>query len=143
MTRAKKLWPHVSPDVEDILEQPVTASSSEQRNERRRHKRHEASQHVAISSRRGRLIGDLLDLSIEGAKLKIVDGTVPNEGDPISVTLIDGTIMTGFVSWLSATNIGLTFRDPVHNVEDKLTFENLGRTFFSSALQLQRRTQKR
>lgn len=138
MAKQKKTWTTISVDAEDIVEvtpgNPLTRAGRE---ERRRHHRHGTAQHVAVTSERGCLIADLLDLSPEGAKLKIVSGTVPNRGEAISITLIDESTISGSVSWLNLSNIGITFEVPLSDVEDMLSFETLGRSYFSKALRLQ------
>jgi hypothetical protein len=144
VAKQKKPWATISVDAEDIVE--VTASNPSTPaglEERRRHRRHGTVQHVAVTSARGCLIADLLDLSPEGAKLKIVSGTVPNRGEAISITLIDECTISGSVSWLNLSNIGISFKLPLSDVENMLSFETLGRSYFSKALRLQSRAAKR
>lgn len=141
MSKARKPWPHRSPDVEDIVEQPKEAPrASSAPNERRKHERQRAAQHVAIENKYGREICDLIDLSPTGARLKITAGAIPNVGDAVAITLFDGTTIKGRVSWLGQNDIGVTLASDIGDVEPLLTFEDMGEAYYGAALRLQRKS---
>jgi hypothetical protein len=106
--------------------------------ERRAGERHSARQHVALRFRNSHLICDLTDLSETGAKISVLDGIVPNVDETVMLTLFDGTVITGTVSWLREKHIGVEFATPVSDVDERLDFENLGRDYFGKAVKLQK-----
>ncbi|WP_045834916.1 PilZ domain-containing protein [Hyphomicrobium sp. 99] len=106
--------------------------------DRRNAARHEARQHVALRFRSSRLICDLTDLSESGAKISVLDGIVPDVDETVSLTLFDGTIIVGRVSWLKDRHIGVEFVTPVTDVDERLDFENLGRNYYQKAVRLQK-----
>lgn len=110
--------------------------------DRREGPRRTARQHVALHFRGLRLICDLVDLSEAGAKLSVGDGIVPNIGDSIVLTLFDGTMLDGTVTWLRDKHLGVEFLYPVPDVDERLDFENLGRDFFGRAVTLQKSTRR-
>lgn len=110
--------------------------------DRREGARRTARQHVALHFRGLRLICDLVDLSEAGAKLSVGDGIVPNICDSIVLTLFDGTMLDGTVTWLRDKHLGVEFLYPVPDVDERLDFENLGRDFFGRAVSLQKSTRR-
>ena len=110
--------------------------------ERRNDFRHSASQHAAMRFRSANMICDLDDLSETGAKIRILDGAVPNIDERVVLTLFDGTPVDGHVSWIRDKHIGIAFRAPVPNVDDRLDFEDLGSAFFGKAVTLQKATRR-
>ncbi|MEQ1715875.1 MAG: PilZ domain-containing protein, partial [Hyphomicrobium sp.] len=106
--------------------------------DRRSSPRFADSQHVAIVNQRRRLICDLLDLSEAGAKVRIMDGAVPTEGEPLALTLFDGTSVPAHVTWIGRNELGLTFSEALTTVETHLLSETLGRDFFGKAVYLQK-----
>ena len=106
--------------------------------DRRAAERHSARQHVALRFRNSHLICDLTDLSETGAKISVLDGVVPNVDETVMLTLFDGTVITGTVSWLREKHIGVEFATPVSDVDERLDFENLGRDYFGKAVKLQK-----
>lgn len=141
MSNARKPWPHRSPDVEDIVEQPEPqAASTGAPRDRRQHERQSAVQHVAVAYKYGREICDLIDLSPTGARLKIANGTIPNVGEPVAITLLDGTTIHGRVSWLGQNNVGVALGSEIGDVEALLTFDDLGESYYGAALRLQQKS---
>ncbi|MBS0235482.1 MAG: PilZ domain-containing protein [Proteobacteria bacterium] len=110
--------------------------------ERRNDLRHMARQHIAIQFRGLHLICDLVDLSESGAKISVLDGIVPNVDEGATLTLFDGTMIEGRVSWLRDRHIGIEFLQPVPDVDERLDFENLGRDYFGKAVTLQKSTRR-
>jgi c-di-GMP-binding flagellar brake protein YcgR len=110
--------------------------------ERRTEFRHTAHQHVAVQFRNTTRICDLIDLSETGAKISILDGTVPNADENLILTLFDGTLVEGTVTWIGEQHIGIEFRTPVTNVDDRLDFEDLGSAYFGKAVTLQKSTRR-
>lgn len=110
--------------------------------ERRNDLRHAARQHVALQFRNFSLICDLIDLSESGAKISVLDGIVPNVGEHAALTLFDGTMIDGRVSWLRDKHIGVEFLHPIPDVDERLDFENLGRDYFGKAVTLQKSTRR-
>lgn len=92
--------------------------------------------------RNANMICDLVDLSETGAKISILDGAVPNIDERVVLTLFDGTAVEGHVSWIRDEHIGVEFRSPVMNVDDRLDFEDLGSAFFGKAVTLQKSTRR-
>lgn len=92
--------------------------------------------------RNANMICDLVDLSETGAKISILDGAVPNIDEQVVLTLFDGTAVEGYVSWIRDKHIGVEFRNPVTNVDDRLDFEDLGSAFFGKAVTLQKSTRR-
>ncbi|HPG88322.1 MAG TPA: PilZ domain-containing protein [Hyphomicrobium sp.] len=142
MNSTRKPWPHRSPDVEDIEAHPKSADiGGTTSTERRKHERQTATQPVSVENRYGREICDLVDLSPTGARLRIATGAVPKVGEQLSMTLLDGTTITGRVSWLGQNNVGIALGSPIGDVEALLTFEDLGDAYYGAALRLQRKSQ--
>jgi hypothetical protein len=110
--------------------------------ERRDEARHVARQHVAIRFRNSNLICDLMDLSETGAKICVLDGVVPNVDESLVLTLFDGTVVEGRVSWLRDKSIGIEFTSPVTDADERLDFEDLGSGFFGKAVTLQKSTRR-
>jgi hypothetical protein len=128
--------------IRDLFRRPATPESIAEdvlsADERRNASRHTARQHIALRFRTLNLICDLTDLSESGAKISVLDGIVPNVDEILSLTLFDGTVVSGKVSWLREKHIGVEFFAPVTNVDERLDFENLGRDYFHKAVKLQK-----
>ena len=141
MSSSRKPWPHRSADVEDIQEQPKSASNSACKStERRKHDRQTAPQPVSIQNKYGREICDLVDLSPTGARLKIANGSIPNIGEAVAITLLDGTTINGRVSWLGQNNVGVALGSEIGDVEALLTFDDMGEAYYGAALRLQQKS---
>lgn len=142
MSRTQKPWPHRSPDVEDIEEQAKAAekSSGTAPTERRKHERYTAPQPVSVENRYGHRICDLVDISPTGVRLRISNGAVPKVGEPLAITLLDGTVIKGRVSWLGQNNVGVALGSEIGDVEALLTFDNLGDAYYGAALRMQRKS---
>lgn len=106
--------------------------------DRRRSARHDARQHVAIVTNASRLVCDLIDISDSGAKLQIVDGAVPSEGENLVLVLIDGTYAPATVTWVGSKGFGIAFETPLDEIDAHLEAESLGQGYFSRAVQLQK-----
>ncbi len=148
MTNSRKSWAHISANVEDIEEVipnragPDTAGRpGPVKEDRRRSPRSATSQHVSVAYGNATVIADLVELSQTGARLRIVDGSLPNVRTRVSITLFDGSRIGGIVSWLKASYIGIGFDEPVADIDDRLLFEDLGQAYYSRALSLQKGTQ--
>ncbi len=144
MKQPKNARTQFSRDAEDISEVPKDADvGGAPRGERRKHHRIDAAQHVVVERASGRIVADLVDLSAEGARLRILNGMVPKEGEAISISLLNGTNLSGTVSWLTSRDFGVALGTKLGDVEDLVMFEDLGEAYFSKALRLQRRLQSR
>lgn len=110
--------------------------------DRRNDPRHDARQHVGIEFRGLRSICDLDDLSEFGAKISVGDGIVPNVGESVVLTLFDGTMIDGRVSWLRDKHLGVELQQLVPDIDERLDLENLGREFFGKAITLQKATRR-
>ena len=106
--------------------------------DRRRSMRHDAQQHVAIVTSASRLVCDLIDLSDSGAKLRIVDGAVPGEGEKLILVLFDGTCAPATVTWVGPKSFGISFERNLTEIDAHLETESLGQGYFSKAVQLQK-----
>jgi hypothetical protein len=145
MNNSRQDWTYISPDFEDI-EDPATIvdpAHDSKSQDRRGHPRSVTSQHISISFGTTTLIADLVELSQFGTRLRIVNGAVPNLGSGLSITLFDGSKIAGTVMWLDASFIGVSFKTPVADLDDRLLFEDLGQAYFSRALVLQKATQSK
>lgn len=141
MSKARKPWPHRSADVEDVVQHVESeATTGGALKERRKHERQMATQNVAVAYKYGREICDLIDLSPTGARLKIANGAVPSIGDTVEITLLDGTTISGCVSWLGQNNVGVALGSEIGDVEALLTFEDLGEAYYGAALRLQQKS---
>lgn len=141
MSRPHKPWPHRSADVEDVVEQPEPSTGhGNAPKERRKHERQAATQHVAVQYKYGREICDLIDLSPTGARLKIANGSIPNIGEAVAITLLDGTTINGRVSWLGQNNVGVALGSEIGDVEALLTFDDMGEAYYGAALRLQQKS---
>ena len=129
-TKVRKLFRNLA--APDAIAEDVTPD------DRRVTARHEAHQHVALRFRKSHLICDLTDLSESGARISVLDGVVPDVDETVSLTLFDGTVVVGRVSWLKDKHIGVEFVTPVTNVDERLDFENLGRAYYQKAVRLQK-----
>lgn len=126
----------------DALSREIIPATDLKHRDRRNEFRHTAHQHVAVQFRNTTRICDLIDLSETGAKISILDGTVPNADEKLILTLFDGTLVEGTVTWIGEQHIGIEFRTPVTNVDDRLDFEDLGSAYFGKAVTLQKSTRR-
>ena len=126
----------------DALSRDIITADGVRGFERRSDFRYSATQHAAMRFRNANMICDLVDLSETGAKIRILDGAVPNLDERLVLTLFDGTTIDGHVSWIRDKHIGIAFRSPVMNVDDRLDFEDLGSAFFGKAVTLQKSTRR-
>lgn len=138
MTRPLRPPVRRDPNAEDLS--PVTTNSGA---ERRVCTRRESSQHVAVRFGETDIICDLIELSESGAKFSAMNCDVPTRGEALSITLFDGTPLTGTVSWARPPQFGVAFKEPLACVDDKLDFEDLGRAYFAKAVALQKAAQNR
>ena len=129
-------------DLEARRRNAVDAGSEISSPERRSDSRQAAHQHVAIRFRSFNLICDLVDLSERGARVCVLDGIVPNNGETVVLTLFDGTVIEGKVSGLRDKYIAVAFAAPISEVSERLDFENLGRAYFGKAVALQKSTRR-
>lgn len=125
-----------------VLRRYIVSPKGSRIADRRNDFRHSAHQHAAMRFRNANMICDLVDLSETGAKISILDGAVPNIDERVLLTLFDGTAVEGYVSWIKDKHIGLEFRTPVANVDERLDFEDLGSGFFGKAVTLQKSTRR-
>ena len=137
MNRARTRRMRRDPDILDLIPANLLPSL-----ERRQETRQTAHQHVAIGFRSMNLICDLVDLSETGAKICVLDGVVPNIKEKLVLTLFDGTVLEGQVSWLRDKHIGVEFAYPVVDVDARLDFEDLGSAYFGKAVALQKSTRR-
>ena len=126
----------------DGLSRDIMTAADLKRRDRRNDFRHTAHQHVAVQFRNTTRICDLIDLSETGAKISILDGAVPNADEKLTLTLFDGTLVEGHVTWIGEKHIGIEFRTPVTDVDDRLDFEDLGSAYFGKAVSLQKSTRR-
>ncbi len=80
---------------------------------------------------------ELLDLSTTGAKVLIRQGIVPRLNQDVSLRLMDGQIIEGFVTRIERSEIGLQFCQPVQEIDDALHFDDMGASFYSAILRFQ------
>lgn len=140
MTNPRPDWAKISPDCDDIQEisrDCAHANPSLDRN-RRRTERNPTRQYTSLTFGTTTLIADLVELSRDGARVRIVDGTRPALHAAVSITLFDGYKVDGSIIWSDSNYAGIAFTTPISDLDDRLQFEDLGQGFFSRALALQK-----
>ncbi len=108
--------------------------------ERRGFPRHETWQQVEILDGNNTINGELLDLSNSGARIRVCLGFMPESGKAVKMRLIDGTEISGLVTWEGDDRFGLNFELNLLDAEDYLHYDHLGYDYFRATLrQLKRR----
>jgi len=79
-----------------------------------------------------------MDLSTSGAQLRLANGLVPIEGDDITLRLVDGRHLTGYVAWSNRDMLGISFEQELPSVEDVLWLEQRGADWFYASVRAQR-----
>ena len=100
---------------------------------RRRAERHDHAERVVLTTQWGDVAGTLIDLSVTGAQMRLVNGLVPVDGDDATLRLVDGRYIPGTVAWIGDDTIGLSFDQPLPSVEDILWVEQRGSEWFYGA----------
>lgn len=80
---------------------------------------------------------EVLDLSRIGARVRLRQGLMPAAGQSLSLVLMDGSAIDGFVAWAGALEIGLQFREPLRDLQECLHFDEMGSDFYRSVLRFQ------
>jgi len=105
--------------------------------ERRRHERASTDQFIVIKTPTGEIVGELLDISASGARLRIRDGLCPSVDDAVSIVLLDGTELSGKISRVDETSIGFAFDIRLLQPADYLHHDHLGFDFYRAIRTLQ------
>lgn len=106
-------------------------------NDRRGDKRDGTEQLIVVRTSKGDLVGELLDISASGAKLRIRDGLCPTAGEPVSIVLLDKTELAGTVSRIDKKAIGIAFDIKLLQPAEYLHHDHLGFDFYRSVQSLQ------
>lgn len=80
---------------------------------------------------------ELLDLSPQGARVRMRQGLVPEKGQRISIRLMNGQSIDCVVSWVAETDIGLQFNESLADAIDCANFDEMGSDFYKSVLKYQ------
>ena len=109
--------------------------------EDRRHPRVETWQQVEVKGPGGIVVAEMLNLSVSGAMIRVPQGNVPKRDERVSITLADGTKLDGTIVWVNGSVAGVRFGIYLLDVDDFLSFEHLGYSWYSSLIRLQRKRQ--
>lgn len=107
--------------------------------ERRLDPRADTDQLIVIKAGDSELVGELLDISASGARLRIRQGLCPAIGQAITMVLIDKTELTGTVAWISGTSIGVAFDLKLLQPGDYLHHDHMGFDYYRTIQNLQAR----
>jgi hypothetical protein len=107
--------------------------------DRRKSVRYATSQQAEICMAALENVFELVDLSDQGAKLRIISGLVPSLSSPVFIRLLDQTEIVGITRWIGRQDIGVQFMPSAFNADDHLTYDDLGQQHFALILQRQRR----
>jgi hypothetical protein len=107
--------------------------------DRRQSVRHTTSQQAEICLAASDNVFELVDLSDQGAKLRIISGLVPSLSSPIFIRLLDRTEIIGITRWIGKQDIGVKFMPSAFNADDHIFYDDLGQQHFALILQRQRR----
>lgn len=105
--------------------------------ERRRHERAGTDQLIVVKTSTGEVVGELLDISASGARLRIREGLCPSVDEPVSILLLDGTELSGTISRVDETSIGFAFDIRLLQPDDYLHHDHLGFDFYRALRSLQ------
>lgn len=87
--------------------------------EQRQHPRRPLDQHpVQVVCGYGTMPAELVDLSVTGAKVRLLAGFGPNAGEEITVRLADGVERHGAVAWIDGAILGISLRRPLPRALD-------------------------
>lgn len=73
----------------------------------------------------------ILDLSDTGARISMRRGLMPRVGEMVELRFLNGRIAEAGVVWVDNVEIGLRFANPIRDVEELLSFEELGAELFA------------
>jgi c-di-GMP-binding flagellar brake protein YcgR len=105
--------------------------------ERRLHERADTDQLIVVRTGTGEVVGELLDISAAGAKLRIREGLCPAVNDAVSIVLLDQTELTGTISRVDETSIGFSFDIKLLQPSEYLHHDHLGFDFYRAIQALQ------
>lgn len=137
MNELRRASTYIFPDVEDLV--PFEQNGDV---ERRKFMRHATSQFVAIKSKQDGSIAELVDLSSHGARIRLIDGTIPMTDELVLITFINRAASEGRVLWQQNEHIGVRFQAPFDHVEEALTVDHLGNGYFVEVMRLQNAARK-
>lgn len=95
------------------------------------------SQFAELEVTAGRYVVELLNLSEQGACVRLSNMPVPSIDSPVALVLCDGDVAIGTVRWLGRDTAGLEFTQTIATPQAKTELEHLGRAMFSRVLALQ------
>lgn len=105
--------------------------------ERRLHKRAGTEQLIVVRTSTGEVVGELLDISASGARLRIREGLCPALDEAVSIVLLDKTELTGTISRVDKTSIGFAFDIKLLQPTEYLHHDHLGFDFYRAIRTLQ------
>lgn len=98
--------------------------------ERRRHERSGTDQLIMVRTSTGEVVGELLDISASGARLRIREGLCPSVNEAVSIVLLDKTELSGTISRVDETSIGFAFDIRLLQPSEYLHHDHLGFDFY-------------
>lgn len=118
-------------------DEPTEMTDRPERIERRRHERAGTDQLIVVRTSTGEVVGDLLDISASGARLRIRTGLCPAVNEAVSIVLLDGTELSGTISRVDETSIGFAFDIRLLQPGEYLHHDHLGFDFYRAIRLLQ------
>lgn len=80
---------------------------------------------------------ELVNLSSEGAQIRMREGLMPSPGSRVELAFMDGEALPATVIWVNLTDCGLMFDNPIERLDERTHFDELGADFYVSVLKLQ------
>ena len=112
--------------------------TSARHQERRIHDRAETPQLVELKVGASCFVARLIDLSNSGARLLLPVKVASLRGQPLSITMLDGTESTGLVRWNDGGQLGMEFAIPFLDASELHSFDHLGDDFYRRTFGLQK-----
>lgn len=90
-----------------------------------------------FESSAGRYVVELVNLSQQGACVRLRNMPVPPLDTPVALHLMDGEVAIGELKWLNRDLAGVVFNRELTEPEEKVELEHLGREMFVRVANLQ------
>lgn len=95
------------------------------------------SQFAEFETPAGRYVVELVNLSQQGACIRLSNMPVPPLGTAVALHLMDGEVAIGELKWLGRDTAGVEFNQNINTPEAKIELEHLGREMFLRVANLQ------
>lgn len=114
---------------------PFVADSDDEN--RRGNGRLPTSQFAEFETPSGRYVVELVNLSQQGACIRLSNMPIPPLGTAVALHLMDGEVAIGELKWLGRDTAGVEFTQTITTPEAKIELEHLGREMFLRVANLQ------